>query len=63
MQPPTLAEFRAQLDASKARALAKFSRDWNGLSVAEVGEVLRRTIPGSASPAHAAAAALTIINA
>jgi len=59
--PTTVAELRAQLDASRARALAQFERDWGTRDARVVAEALRAAIPDSASPGDAAARALALL--
>ena len=51
----TVEELRAQVDAAKIVAMDNFERDWGTRDVGKVMGALRQTIPGSASPAEAAA--------
>jgi hypothetical protein len=47
-------ELRAEIEAAKIVALARFERDWGTRDVGKVMGALRQTIPGSANPADAA---------
>ncbi|MER9130701.1 hypothetical protein [Mesorhizobium sp. M0768] len=57
----TVAQLRAQIDAAKAHAMDRFESDWGTRDIRVVMDALCRTIPGSASPADAAAKALAIV--
>ena len=60
-QGMTAAELRAEIDAAKGVAMARFELDWGTRDVRRVAEALRRTIPGRASPADAAAKARAMV--
>lgn len=49
----TVAELRAEIDAAKVVAMARFERDWGTRDVGAVMEAFRETIPQSKSPADA----------
>lgn len=53
----TVEELRAAVEAGKRQAMVNFERDWGTRDVAKVMDALRQSIPGSASPADAAAKA------
>lgn len=53
----TVAEIRQRVEAAKLVAMDKFERDWGTRDVYAVVAALKKTIPGSASPADAAAQA------
>lgn len=59
----TVAEIRAEIEASKKLAKARFAADWGTSSMEEVMDALAKTIPCSASPAAAARKARAIVQA
>lgn len=56
-----VAKVRAECDAAKIVAMARFEKDWGTRDVRKVAEALRTTIPGSASPIDAAIKARLLV--
>lgn len=59
-KPTTVAELRAQVEAAKKVAQAKFRADWGTDSPSAVAEAFRQTIPTSKSWGEAGAKARRI---
>jgi len=58
----TITRIRADVDAAKKVALARFKLDWGTDSVQDVMNALRHTIPISDSPQHAAEMARRLLS-
>lgn len=54
-------KLRAEIEASKKAAIDRFERDWGTRDVRPIAAALRRSIPGSTSPADAARKAHRIL--
>jgi len=57
----TVEQIRAEVEAAKKQAMVNFERDWGTDDVRVVMGALRKTIPGSASPADAARKARALV--
>ena len=60
-QGMTAAELRAEIDAAKGVAMARFELDWGTRDVRRGAHARRRTIPGRASRALGGAAARAMV--
>jgi len=57
----TVQEIRAEVEAAKKVARARFEQDWGTRDVGVVMCAMRQTIPGSRSPNHAAQMARALL--
>lgn len=57
----TVSEIRAQVEAAKKVAMARFEQDWGTRDVLKVANALRQTIPNSNSPNDAARKARALL--